>query len=255
MSPSALSVSRVSFGYGEGSANILEDISLQLRAGEVVCLIGPSGCGKTTLLNLIAGLVMPRTGNIEHRVAANGTHSLGYIFQNDALLPWRTIRANIELAVELKKKPTTDVMDRKIREKLDAFELEPSILGKYPRELSGGMRQRIALIQCLMLDPGVLLLDEPFASVDFFTRLKLESDLRQMVAGQDRAALLVTHDIDEAIAVGDRIVVMGKCPQGISSEIGVDFAGRERQSPEQMRGHERFGRIFSHVWRELRHVS
>jgi NitT/TauT family transport system ATP-binding protein len=246
----ALTLSSVSFRYPGDPEWLFDRLSIALQMGEVVSLVGPSGCGKTTLLNLVAGFVRPSSGNIEYRNASN----IGYLFQRDALLPWRTIRANINLAAEINRR-VADNMENKILGQLRAFNLEPSILSRYPGELSGGMRQRIALIQCLMTDPELLLLDEPFGSLDFFTRVKLEADIRQIASESRRAALFVTHDIDEAIAVGDRILVMGRSPRGLVGEIRVAMENREALSPEEVRGHPLFGQYFAQVWSALREAG
>jgi NitT/TauT family transport system ATP-binding protein len=251
MTTPALTLSCVSFGYGLEAERVFDRLSLQVSFGEVVSLVGPSGCGKTTLLNLVAGFLRPDSGNIEHRNATNTPRRLGYLFQSDALLPWRTIRANIGLAAEITG-IGKDAMDNKILAQLDAFNLDSSVLPKYPGELSGGMRQRIALIQCLMADPHLLLLDEPFAALDFFTRVKLEADIRHLVSDTARAALFVTHDIDEAIAVGDRVVVMGRSPKGVLAEIPIELEGRGKLGPEAVRGHPLFGNYFAQVWSTLR---
>ncbi|HEY0466836.1 MAG TPA: ABC transporter ATP-binding protein [Polyangiaceae bacterium] len=248
----ALNLKSLSFQYDSDARSVFQDLTLDLDLGEIVCIVGPSGCGKTTLLNLIAGFLKPQSGSIVQRWRGQGVpHRLGYIFQSDALLQWRTVGANIALAAELRG-VRPKVVEAEILRQLADFRLEPSILAKYPSELSGGMRQRISLIQCLMADPELLLLDEPFSSLDFFTKLKLEGDIRQLVRHGERAALFVTHDIDEAIAIGDRVVVMGRSGNGWQAEIRIALEHRASLTPEEVRSHPQFGRYFAEVWKELR---
>lgn len=247
-------ITELSYIYETNGASVPEpvfnDLSLRIKSEQVTCLVGPSGCGKTTLLNLIAGFLRPSRGVIEQN-GKSSDHRIGYIFQRDALLPWRTVRANLGLASELRGIPTaTD--EPRIADYLSAFNLMPSVLTRYPDELSGGMRQRISIIQSLMADPSLLLLDEPFASLDFYTKLRLENDFRNLVASRGMAAVFVTHDIEEAIAVGDRVVVMGRSPRGIVADLSIDFDGGNRLAPEMVRGHRQAAEYFSRIWTELR---
>jgi NitT/TauT family transport system ATP-binding protein len=158
------------------------------------------------------------------------------------------------LAAELRNSdPALD--SERISGYLRAFNLDESVLSKYPAELSGGMRQRISIIQSLMADPSILLLDEPFSSLDFYTKLKLETDFRSLVIARGMTAVFVTHDIEEAIAVGDRVVIFGKSPRGIVHDIRIDFADGPRLSPEAVRSHRQFGEYFSEIWGELRDAT
>jgi NitT/TauT family transport system ATP-binding protein len=253
----AVAAEGLSYSY-EGSeelglSGVFEDLSIAIAARQVTCIVGPSGCGKTTFLNLIAGFIAPTRGKISIRTD-DGRDRVGYIFQQDALLPWRTVRGNVCLAAELRNSdPALD--SERISGYLRAFNLDESVLSKYPAELSGGMRQRISIIQSLMADPSILLLDEPFSSLDFYTKLKLETDFRSLVIARGMTAVFVTHDIEEAIAVGDRVVIFGKSPRGIVHDIRIDFADGPRLSPEAVRSHRQFGEYFSEIWGELRDAT
>lgn len=255
MSP-AISAESLAYAYktnGDDLYPVFEGISFDVRHSEIVCLVGPSGCGKSTLLNLIAGFLTPLRGTIRVAAGKQGSKGrVGYIFQRDALLPWRTVKGNLSLADELRREGNQKCGEARIRDYLNVFNLDDSVLEKYPAELSGGMRQRVSIVQSLMTEPDILLLDEPFSALDFYTKLKLEAEFRSMVSGTGKAALFVTHDIDEAIAMGDRILIMGDCPKGVVDEVKIEFDSGSRLSPEAIRGHARFGEYFSRVWDELR---
>lgn len=258
MGPPAISAENLAYAYkanGDMSRLVFEGVSFDVRRSEVVCLVGPSGCGKSTLLSLIAGFLTPNHGEIHVAAGEHGLGRVGYIFQSDALLPWRTVKGNLSLADELRREGNQERDQAKIRDYLNVFNLDGSVLEKYPAELSGGMRQRVSIVQSLMTEPDILLLDEPFSALDFYTKLKLESEFRAMVSGTGKAALFVTHDIDEAIAMGDRILIMGDSPKGIVNEVKIEFDSGSRLSPEAIRGHARFGEYFSRVWEELRENS
>lgn len=253
-----LSVENLKYSYSNGirkAEAVFNNLSFDLRRGELLCIVGPSGCGKSTLLNLIAGFLSPIAGKIEFSGNTASKKKIGYIFQNDALLPWRKVRGNIILGLEVNGQKSDgyseSALNSVIEEYLDIFNLNLSILEKFPAQLSGGMRQRVSLIQSLMYNPDLLLLDEPFASLDFYTKLKLESEFWNMVQKKNKTAILVTHDIDEAIAISHRILVMGKSPEGIKEEIKIDFKIPER-TPEVVRGHPAFTDYFNVIWNELK---
>jgi len=249
-----LSIKDLTYSYGNELKKgelVLNRLSFALKRGELLCIVGPSGCGKTTLLNLIAGFLIPVEGEIR---SSDVNKKVGYIFQNDALFPWRKVFGNIVLGLEVNgHKIYNDELKLNgvIEEYLDIFNLESSILDKYPDQLSGGMRQRVSLIQSLMYNPDLLLLDEPFASLDFYTKLRLEDEFWKLVQKKRKSAILVTHDIDEAIAISHRILVMGNSPIGIIKEIEIDFDMIVR-TPELVRGHPKFTDYFNTIWSELR---
>lgn len=236
---------RVAYSAPDGTERaVVNDVSLTLQAGELVCILGPSGCGKTSLLNAISGLI-PSSGIMMRRQSR-----VGYLFQQDALLPWRTVRDNLLLVAEMTRRPKKEV-EARVLNYLEVFRLSAEHLDYYPGQLSGGMRQRVALIQALLLDPELLLLDEPFSSLDYYTKLRLESEFQQTVKAENKAAILVTHDIEEAIAMGDRVLIMGICGMIIREyQILLDPA----ESPETARGLPEFAEYHARIWNDLKMV-
>ncbi len=226
---------------GQGETVALENASFTVREGEFVAIIGPSGCGKTTLLSLAAGLLSPTKG----KVVTNGC-SFGYMLQKDELFPWRTIEKNIFLPLEIKKSNTHEHRARAlaIAEKYGLKQF----LKSYPSSLSGGMRQRAALIRTLSVNPDVLLLDEPFSALDYQTRLSVCDDVYRIIREEKKTALLITHDISEAISVADRIFVLSKRPAKIIAEHELAFPEGE---PLKRRENADFSRWFEILWKEL----
>jgi len=254
---SVLTISNLFFAYGsnEKSNDVIRDLSLNIKAGEIVSVLGASGCGKSTLLNLIAGLLKPKGGAIDfgtNKNKAKINKQIGYIFQEDALLPWRTVESNLMLAAEIRQDISENTVEERIANYLNVFHLHKNILNQYPSQLSGGMRQRISILQTLMFDPQIILLDEPFSALDFFTKLRLEGELYQLIKEQNRAAILITHDIDEAIAISDRIMIMAK-GGAITNEFAINFEQAKR-SPEEVRGTKQFAEYYHSVWSQLRQV-
>ena len=205
----------------------VQDVNVRIRPGEVVSIIGPSGCGKSTLLNMGAGLYMPTDGEVfvsGQRVTAP-VRKVAFMLQKDLLMPWRTIRANVELGMEIDGVPAARrkevAMQQLARCHLGGFE------NHYPYQLSGGMRQRAALARTLAIDPQVLLLDEPFSALDAQTKMVLQQDLAQTLFEQKKTALLITHDLVEAVALSDRLLVMSARPGTIIEEIQVELPFRE----------------------------
>ncbi|HEX3468807.1 MAG TPA: ABC transporter ATP-binding protein [Candidatus Elarobacter sp.] len=197
------------FSRGEIEQSALEAVSLEIEAGSFTCLVGPSGCGKSTLLNLVAGLIAPTTG----RVTNGGTPvdgpraSIGYLTQKDTLLPWRDVLRNVETPLEIRRVAPAD-RTRRAREQIAAVGLAGRE-SSYPRELSGGMARRASLARMLVADPELLLLDEPFSALDAQLRLEMQHELLRLWSGSGKTVVFVTHDLDEAIALGDRVVVLG----------------------------------------------
>lgn len=264
-SDALLRVAALSYAYPGGAGEkvtarqVVTDISLSLSPAEIVCLIGPSGCGKTTLLNLLAGLLTPTGGRIAYEPAAGANgHSarrIGYIFQQDPLLPWRTVKKNLLLVAEIRKmdKAGRFAAEQRMRDYLSAFHLKSEHLDLYPAQLSGGMRQRVSIIQSLLFDPQILLLDEPFSALDFFTKSRLETEFQNMVKSERKAAIMVTHDIEEAIAMADRVLLMNRSGV-ICHEYKIDFAPQTRVSPEEARGLPKFAEHYSVIWSDLKAV-
>ncbi len=225
----------------QGETIALQDVNFLVREGEFVAIIGPSGCGKTTLLSLAAGLLTPTKGKI-----FNTGVSMGYMLQKDELFPWRTIEKNIFLPLEIKRANTPENRAHAIAlaEKYGLGQF----LKKYPSELSGGMRQRAALIRTLAVNPDVLLLDEPFSALDYQTRLSVCDDVYKIIRSEKKTALLITHDISEAISVADKIFVLSKRPAKIISEHSLQFPENE---PLKRRENQEFSRWFEILWKEL----
>jgi NitT/TauT family transport system ATP-binding protein len=212
---------------GENPFTAVSEVSFAVRDGEVVSLIGPSGCGKSTLLNIGSGLVAPSAGAAfvdGERVEGPNAH-VAFMLQKDLLLPWRTIAENIMFGVEIQGVPRDESRTR-AQALLEAFNLA-EFAGRYPYQLSGGMRQRVALARTLAVDPSVLLLDEPFSAVDAQTRMVLQRDLSQTLHRARKTALLITHDLIEAVTLSDRVLVMSRRPGRIIDEIAIELPQRE----------------------------
>jgi NitT/TauT family transport system ATP-binding protein len=195
----------------------LDDVSLAVRQGETVAIVGPSGCGKSTLLRLIAGVEQPRGGRIR-REMADGRFVVGYVFQDSSLMPWRTVYDNIRLPLEVVKKPDLANVGRLI-DMIGMKGFERS----YPVELSGGMQRRVSIARAFVHEPSIILMDEPLTGVDELTREALQMELRSLIRTLEGTALLVTHDIEEAVFLSDRIVVMSPRPGAIVEEVPVNL--------------------------------
>jgi NitT/TauT family transport system ATP-binding protein len=209
------------------SLTAVAGVSFSVRDGEVVSLIGPSGCGKSTLLNIGSGLYAPSEGEAYvdgERVEGPNAH-VAFMLQKDLLLPWRTIVENVMFGVEIQGLPITE-RKRRAQALLENLGLA-EFLDRYPHQLSGGMRQRVALARTLAVDPTVLLLDEPFSAVDAQTRIVLQRELAQTLKRAAKTALLITHDLLEAVTLSDRVLVMSRRPGRIIDEIQVDLPGRD----------------------------
>lgn len=223
-----------------GEVIAAKNLTFSVYEGEFVAIIGPSGCGKTTLLSLAAGLLKPSAGTIERQ------GSYGYMLQKDELFSWRTIEKNIFLPLEIRKQNTPENRERAIG-LAKKYGLE-DFLKSYPSQLSGGMRQRAALIRTLATDPDVLLLDEPFSALDYQTRLNVCEDVANIIRGEGKTALLITHDISEAISLADRVLVLTARPARVSHAHTLDFGDIP---PLKRREQSNFSGWFEQLWREL----
>ena len=225
----------------QGETVAVEDLNFSVCEGEFVAIIGPSGCGKTTLLSLAAGLLTPTKG----KIVTTGV-SFGYMLQKDELFSWRTIEKNILLPLEIKRTNTPENRERALAlaEKYGLGQF----LKSYPSSLSGGMRQRAALIRTLAVDPDVLLLDEPFSALDYQTRLSVCDDVYRIIRSEKKTALLITHDISEAISVADKILVLSRRPATVTAKHEVSFPENE---PLKRRENKEFSKWFELLWREL----
>lgn len=225
----------------QGETIAVERLNLTVNEGEFVAIIGPSGCGKTTLLSLAAGLLTPTLG----KVITDGC-SFGYMLQKDELFPWRTIEKNIFLPLEIKGTNTPKERETALR-LAEKYGLK-QFLKNYPSSLSGGMRQRAALIRTLAVNPDVLLLDEPFSALDYQTRLSVCDDVYKIIRSEKKTALLITHDISEAISVADKIYVLSARPARVVACHDIDFAEAE---PLKRRENKAFSGWFEILWKEL----
>ncbi len=228
----------------------VEDISFSIQPGEFVALVGPSGCGKTTLLSIVAGLIKPTTGRVEisGRQVTGPSSRIGYMLQQDYLFPWRTIRQNARVGLELAGMDTKQKQSYMLQ-LLEEMGLLQAI-EQVPSQLSGGMRQRAALVRTLVTEPDVLLLDEPFSALDYQTKLQLEELVTQTLKPRGVTALLVTHDLAEAIAMSDRIVVLDRNPGRVRAEFAVPESIR-LASPLDARELPGFHELFRRLWSEL----
>lgn len=247
-----LELKNISFAYHSmsGETPALSDINFTIEEGEFVAVVGPSGCGKSTILNLISGLVKPESGSILVRGESLEESSLniGYMLQKDHLFEWRTIYRNVILGLEIQKKLNQKTREN-VEEMLKTYGLD-EFRDARPSQLSGGMRQRAALIRTLALEPALLLLDEPFSALDYQTRLSVSDDIGQILKEQKKTALLVTHDISEAISMADKVVVLTSRPASVKSVIPIDIKIPDR-TPMTSRNAPDFKIYFNQIWKEL----
>jgi NitT/TauT family transport system ATP-binding protein len=237
------------FAQAGGSLTAIEDVSFSLEDGEIVSLIGPSGCGKSTLLNIGAGLYAPTEGEAHvdgEQVSGPNAH-VAFMLQKDLLLPWRSIAENVMFGLEIKGTERAE-RRRRARALLEGFKLA-EFSNHYPHQLSGGMRQRVALARTLAVDPSVLLLDEPFSAVDAQTRMVLQRDLGKTLKQAGKTALLITHDLLEAVTLSDRVLVMSRRPGHIVDELQIDIP--QREDPIARRQHPRIGEYMARLMDRL----
>jgi NitT/TauT family transport system ATP-binding protein len=237
----------------DGETEALQNISLAIAPGEFTAIIGPSGCGKSTLLSLVAGIVEPTEGSVmvDGAPVTGPSRKVGYMLQQDYLFEWRTILDNTLLGAEIQG---ADM--RQARERATAL-LTRYGLGQFlhhlPRQLSGGMRQRVALARTLCTEPDIVLLDEPFSALDSQTRLALADEIVEILRREGKTAILVTHDIGEAVSMTERVIVMSRRPGRIRSDHAITFAtpdGR-RPAPFAARNAPEFNGYFNTLWKEL----
>ena len=223
---------------------ILKDINFSVEEGEILVLLGPSGCGKSTILNIISGLLEPTQGSVD-------THGkkIGYMFQKDHLFEWRTIMKNITLGLEIQHKLTNEAQEE-IKRLLEIYDLW-DFRNNFPRELSGGMKQRVALIRTLALNPDILLLDESFSGLDYQTRLIVTDDIYKIIKNENKTAILVTHDISEAISLADTVAVLSHRPTTIQSVHKITLTLEGDKTPLTARLAPEFKDYFDLFWKEL----
>jgi NitT/TauT family transport system ATP-binding protein len=226
------------------------DVSFTVEKGEFVCIVGPSGCGKSTILNMIAGFTPPTSGDIHvagQRVLGEVPASLGYIFQKDTILPWYTVRQNVGLGLQFAKAPKNET-DKKIDKLLRLAHLS-NFADAYPHQLSGGMRRRVALCMSLAVDPKVLLLDEPFGALDTHTKTHLHSELLEIWRELGQTVVMITHDLDEAVTLASRVIVLSSPPSHILLEEIIDIP--YPRDVFELRQSAKFTEHIQRVWKVL----
>jgi NitT/TauT family transport system ATP-binding protein len=234
----------------EDTKLVLNSINLGIEEGEFISFIGPSGCGKTTLLSIISGLLKQTDGKVllEGEEITKPNDKIGYMLQQDYLFPWKTIAENVFVGLKVRNKLTEENKQYALN-LLNEMNLN-DVRNNYPSELSGGMRQRAALVRTLATKPKLLLLDEPFSALDFQTKLKLENLVSQTLKARKKTAILVTHDIGEAIAMSDRIYCLSANPGEISSIFDIPKEVR-MLSPFDARQHVKYSELFQVIWQEM----
>lgn len=233
----------------DGEVKALDNVSFGVNEGEFVSIVGPSGCGKSTLLSIMAGLEKPTGGSalLNGQPISSPSPKIGYMPQKDQLFPWRTIWGNITLGPELQKIKSGPCIDH-INDLCRRYGIA-DFIKKTPSQLSGGMRQRCALIRTLALSPDILLLDEPFSALDYQTRLAVSADIYSIIRSEGKTAILVTHDISESVSLSDRVVVLSRRPGRVKSIHSLQ--GLENMSPMDRRNSDAFRQYFNDIWKEL----
>lgn len=248
-----LNVNNLCYSYHtlEGETQALLDISFDVKDGEFFAIVGPSGCGKSTLLSLLCGLISPEEGTIliDELPREESHAAIGYMLQKDHLFEWRSIFSNVSLGLEIQNRLDDEAKSELLR-MLDTYGLSQFRDAK-PGQLSGGMRQRAALIRTLALKPDILLLDEPFSALDYQTRLEVCDDISTIIRTQKKTAILITHDLSEAISVADRILILSSRPATVKKIITISFAS-EFDRPLSRRNAPEFSSYFNQLWKELK---
>jgi NitT/TauT family transport system ATP-binding protein len=244
-----LSLDNVSLVYNSENAETqaLSGLNLQVAEGEFLAIVGPSGCGKSSILSLIAGLIKPSGGSVRlmGKEVTGPNSDIGYMFQRDHLFEWRTVWQNVILGLQVRGKVKQG--SNRAAQLLKTYGLY-DFRNQYPSELSGGMRQRAALIRTLAVDPKLLLLDEPFSALDYQTRLALGDEISAIIRSEKKTALFVTHDIAEAISIADRVILLSKRPAVVKHSLTIDMNGI---SPLRRRSQPAFQEYFHTIWKEM----
>ncbi|WP_459480458.1 ABC transporter ATP-binding protein [Clostridium saccharoperbutylacetonicum] len=251
-----LRVTDISMNYHslKGETQALKNINFEVNNGEFISILGPSGCGKSTLLNIMSGLLEPSQGEVLYKGESikKNLDKIGYMFQKDHLFEWNTVWENVILGLKIKKQLTNEAKNR-VNELLDAYGLI-RFKNHYPSELSGGMRQRVALIRTLALNPEILFLDEPFSALDYQSRLLVCDDVYKIIKSEKKTAIMVTHDIAEAISLSEKVIVLSQRPSKVKVEVPIYFK-KDDLTPFQKRREPDFTDYFNRLWKELNHVS
>ena len=241
---------RKTYQTPQGETVALQDISFSMEKGDFYSLVGPSGCGKSTLLSIIAGTLAPTAGRVQvaGQTVSGPCPHIGYMLQQDNLLEWRTVRQNVLFGLEIRRR-LTPAMKARADRLLETYGLS-EFADRHPSQLSGGMRQRVALIRTLAVEPDILLLDEAFSALDYQTRLEVTEDVYRIIRQERVTTLMVTHDIPESICMGDRVLILSGRPATIRSQLPIRFDLAQR-TPMACRGCPVFGSYFNHIWKEL----
>ncbi len=251
--PYMLRLQNINYSYHtlHGETNVLKDLSFDVKEGEFVAVVGSSGCGKSTLLSIIAGLLSPESGTIAVNNPDGSLHypRVGYMLQHDHLFEWRSVYKNVILGLEINHMLTQERINY-VNQLLQDYDLE-QFRGKRPGELSGGMKQRAALIRTLALDPQLLLLDEPFSALDYQTRLSVSADICRLIRRTGKTMLLITHDLSEAISLADRVIVLSRRPATVKCEIPIHLTLTD-DSPLAARNAPEFNSYFNRLWEEIK---
>lgn len=250
MESEILKIDSLSFSYHNlsGETNALDRVSFSVRKGEFLAIVGPSGCGKSTILSLIAGLMEPEEGGITFYGENGKKPGIGYMLQHDHLFEWRSIWQNVTLGLEIQHKLTPE-NKQKVEKMMKDYGLS-GFANKKPSELSGGMKQRAALIRTMALEPEILLLDEPFSALDYQTRLTVSADIARIIRAAGKTAVLITHDLSEAVSLSDRVLVLSQRPARVKAEFSIhltlpdDSLLAARKAPE-------YTEYFNQIWEEL----
>lgn len=233
-----------SFCNKEKELLVVEDLSFSVEKGEIVAITGPSGCGKSTILNLISNLEKPTLGTIKT------SGEIGYMFQHDHLFNYRNVYKNVILGLEIKKQHKNPELLKEVDRLLKSYGLE-DFKNRYPNELSGGMRQRVALIRTLVVNPDILLLDEPFAALDYQTKLNVIDDIYRIIKREQKTTIIVTHDISEAISIADKVIVLSSRPSKIKNIYNITLTTNSDRTPYESRKAKEFKEYFDAIWKEL----
>lgn len=242
----------VTFQTLQGEVPAIEDLQLEVPAGQFLCIVGPSGCGKSTILNLIAGLLKPTSGSVAifGKTVHEPNKNIGYMLQQDYLFPWRTVLKNSQLGLEIHGLLNQPRYMEKVQSLLKTYGLF-DFLDHYPHQLSGGMRQRVALVRTLALEPQLFLLDEPFSALDYQTRTTIQEEVWWALRKRGSTIIMVTHDIGEAVALADRVIVLTRRPTTVKSAFDIDWEGNH-PGPWQTRQHSKYNYYVNLIWEELK---
>lgn len=245
-----LKAQELSYSYHtlNGETPALDRVSFCLYRKEFLAIVGPSGCGKSTILSLIAGLLTPGSGGITFYGENGHQPGIGYMLQHDLLFEWRNVWQNVTLGLEIAHKDTARNLERVRRMLSDYGLLE--FQHKKPSQLSGGMRQRAALIRTMALEPDILLLDEPFSALDYQTRLTVSADIAAMIRKAEKSVILITHDLAEAISLADRVLILSARPARVKAEFPIHLTAADH-SPLAARRAPEYGQLFNQIWEEL----